>query len=85
MIDIGQMYLFTYPNFGKPDGFPEYTAHSGEVVTVLRQLGADECDYEAGSMFEVAASDGWKGHAHSDELSAPGPFADIDDMPVIFP
>ena len=62
----GTLWVFTYPNYGTPDGYPQYTAHSGQVVTVLRQLSESESDHE---MYEIEASDGWKGHAHRDELS----------------
>lgn len=65
MIRPGDQRFFVYPSYGTPDGYPEYTAHSGQQVKVLRQLDADESDFE---MYEIEAIDGWKGHAHADEL-----------------
>lgn len=63
--EIGGKYRFTYPNYGTPDSYPEYTAHSGQVVTVIRKLTPKESD---NIMYEVQAEDGWKGHIFSDEL-----------------
>lgn len=65
---IGSRYQFDYPDFGTPDGFPDHTAHRGQVVVVIRQLGPDEADAEVGPMYEVKADDGWTGYAYEDEL-----------------
>lgn len=68
-IKIGAYYRFTYPNYGTPDGHPDYTAHSGQIVKVDRQLTDEECDPECGPAFWChALSDGWVGNIHSSEL-----------------
>ena len=59
---------FNYPDFGTPDGFPEYTAHSGQEVEVIRQLTDDEADPEVQPMYEIRATDGWTGHVDGSEL-----------------
>lgn len=64
--------LFTYPEAFQE--YPEYRAHSGQVVEVIRELidgeeydgplaGLPEC------MFLIRAADGWEGHAFETELS----------------
>lgn len=60
---------FAYPSYGRPDGCPEYTAHSGQVVTVIRRLTDAECDSECQPMFLVLADDGWEGNVFGDELT----------------
>lgn len=65
MIKPGDRRFFIYPNYGTPDGYPDYTAHSGQQVQVRRRLAPNESDFE---MYEVEAADGWRGHAHADEL-----------------
>jgi|SaaInlV_165m_DNA_1040744.scaffolds.fasta_scaffold40901_2 hypothetical protein len=65
---IGTTRTFVYPNFGTPDGNPDYTAHSGQTVLVVRQLTKEECDSEC-PMYVIRAADGWEGNADSDELS----------------
>jgi hypothetical protein len=65
---IGGLYRFTYPNYGTPDTHPDYTAHSGQIVTIERQLTNKECDPECQPSFQVKAADGWVGTAHSSEL-----------------
>jgi len=60
---------FLYPNYGDPDQHPDYSAHSGQVVTIIRPLkDRVEYDYEGDKMFEVIADDGWKGHVWESEL-----------------
>jgi len=57
--------------FGYPGVFttlPEYTAHAGQTVEVVRQLTNDECDPECQPMYLIRAADGWEGHAFDDEL-----------------
>jgi hypothetical protein len=66
---IGQTKRFTYPNYGTPDGYPEYTAHSGQLVAVIRQLTLEECDAKCQPMYLVRAADGWEGHVNGSELS----------------
>lgn len=58
---------FNYPAEFKT--LPEYSAHRGQQVSILRRLTDEECDPECGPMFEVRAADGWTGHAFEDELT----------------
>ena len=67
-IEIGKRYRFIYPNYGTPDTHPDYTAHSGRVVLVERQLTDKECDPECGPNYWVRASDKWRGNVHASEL-----------------
>lgn len=69
---IGGTYRFTYPNYGTPNSHPDYTAHSGQKVRVLRQLTDKECNPECQPMWRVVAADGWIGTACSSELRTPG-------------
>lgn len=67
---IGEQRFFDYPaGFGS---LPGYTAHAGQIVTVLRELGPDESDHHIDSemepMYCVRASDGWEGDAFVSEL-----------------
>ena len=67
---IGSTRKFNYP----PEfvTLPDYTAHAGQCVKVLRALrDGDEYDGpKAGleRMYEVRARDGWIGHAWASEL-----------------
>ena len=65
---VGGVYRFKYPNYGTPNGLPDYTLHSGQRVTVIRQLTDKECDPECQPMYHIVASDGWKGVANGSEL-----------------
>ncbi|MEM7200245.1 MAG: hypothetical protein AAF628_08280 [Planctomycetota bacterium] len=59
-------YIFDYP-----EGFtslPEYNAHRGKRISVLRRLRKDEFDYEGEGMYEIEAQDGWRGQAWRSEL-----------------
>ena len=67
---IGKIYRFTYPNYGTPDTHPDYTAHSGQRVKIIRQLTNAECDPECQPTYRVKAKDGWIGTAHASELRA---------------
>lgn len=67
---IGNYYVFRYPDYGTPDGLPEYTAHRGQCVRIVRQLTNQECDPECQPMWLIEAEDGWQGNAHSSELRA---------------
>ena len=61
----------TRARFNYPEAFvtlPDYSAHRGQTVRVLRQLTDDECDPECQPMFEIEAQDGWKGRADASEL-----------------
>lgn len=66
-IQIGASYTFHYPR--EFTTLPEYTAHAGHTVVVVRQLTDAECDPECQPMFEVRTADGWTGHADESELS----------------
>ncbi len=66
---LGKSATFRYPDYGTPNGYPDYTAHSGQVVTVVQKLGPDEVDPEVGEMFVIRATDGWEGHALREELT----------------
>lgn len=57
---------FVYPSYFST--MKEYTAHSGQIVEVIRRLTLKEADSDAGPMFLVRAEDGWEGHAYEDEL-----------------
>lgn len=59
---------FTYGDYGTPDSYPELTAHTGQMVTVIRQLTNRECDPECQPMFEFRADDGFTGTANAAEL-----------------
>ena len=59
--------VFIYPPQYKT--LPDYRAHSGQPVDVLRELmRGDEYDYEGDRMFLVRAHDGWEGHVWESEL-----------------
>jgi hypothetical protein len=60
---IGNKYKFVYPNYGTPNGYPDYTAHSGQVVTVLPPHPGME------GLNRVEAADGWQGNVRDDELN----------------
>lgn len=48
---------------------PQYTAHAGQVVTIVRELESGvEYDDEGDRMFRVRADDGWEGDAYQSEL-----------------
>ena len=65
--------LFTYPNYGTPDGHPDYTAHSGQTVEIVRQCTDDECEPGCQPMWLIKADDGWTGHANGSELERDKP------------
>lgn len=65
--------------FAYPTAFvtlPEYTAHAGQTVTVIRKLDAalgdavepDSPDMEV--LYRIRADDGWEGDAFESELVA---------------
>lgn len=63
----GKRAIFNYPAAFVT--LPEYTAHSGQTVTIVRPLIAgEEYDDEGDPMYEVRADDGWTGHAWESEL-----------------
>lgn len=49
---------------------PDYSAHRGQEVEILRQLTDEECDPECQPMYLIQAADGWQGHASIDELDS---------------
>ena len=59
-------YLFDYPTVFT--SLPDYTAHAGQLVDVVRPLRRDEYDFEGEAMFLVRAADGWEGQAWRSEL-----------------
>ena len=65
-VQIGGRYAFCYPE--EFVTLPQYTAHAGNTVTVVRQLTDDECDPESQPMWLILADDGWEGHASDAEL-----------------
>jgi cobyrinic acid a,c-diamide synthase len=65
-IIIDHVYTFAYPD--ALTTLPEYSAHRGQRVTVVRRLTDDECDLEVQPMYLVRALDGWEGHAGANEL-----------------
>lgn len=62
--------LFVYSNFGTPDIYPDYTAHSGQVVEVVRDVSEELYPDEEynDKMFLVRAADGWEGYVWESEL-----------------
>ena len=77
---IGKTYRFNYPE--EFTSLPEYSAHRGQLVTVIRPCTEDEADelqddpdgtgYRViDTMMVVQASDGWIGHAWDSELDEP--------------
>lgn len=65
---VGSKRKFAYP--AEFVTLPDYTAHSGQTVTVLRALTLDEAEGppECEQMYEVEAADGWHGHAFESEI-----------------
>lgn len=68
-VQIGGRYVFCYPE--EFTTLPEYTAHAGQTVTVVRQLTDDECDPECQPMWRIRADDAWEGSANDDDLDNP--------------
>jgi hypothetical protein len=66
-IQVGSTRILDYP--AEFVTLPDYTAHAGQTVTVLRELGPTEYDFEGDRMYEVQAADGWKGDAYESELA----------------
>lgn len=57
---------FNYP--AEFTTLPDYAAHRGQLVKLIRQLDDTECDPECQPMYLIQANDGWQGHASIDEL-----------------
>ncbi len=68
-IKIGNQYILNYPDFGAPNGRSEYTAHSGQLVTVLSEVEVDE-EFADNRLYAVEATDGWTGQVWAEELLA---------------
>lgn len=78
-IKVGTSYRFDYPV--EFTSLPEYSAHRGMTVTVIRPCREDEADVLwddldgngndtiVDRMFIVQAMDGWIGHAWETELT----------------
>ena len=65
-VEIDKIYYFDYPvEFVT---LPDYSAHRGQRVTVIRQLTDDECDPDSEPMWRIRATDGWTGDASDYEL-----------------
>lgn len=66
----GEQRLFAYPTAFTT--LPEYTAHRGQVVTIVRPLQeGKEYDLDPDApdpMYRIKASDGWEGDAWESEL-----------------
>lgn len=73
-IVAGQRYVFVYPDFGTPDGYPDYTAHRFHEVEVVREIDPEEYDSDPNGdgqgekMYHVIAKDGWTGSVWQSEL-----------------
>jgi hypothetical protein len=76
--EVGKEYVLAYPDFGTPDGNPDYTAHRFQVVKVLRPTNSDERDEELGPGFVVQAKDGWQGQVEPSELYPFEPLLHLD-------
>ena len=63
---IGKTAIFRYPL--QFTTLPNYTAHAGQRVLIVRQLTEGECDQETRPMYLIRATDGWEGHADHYEL-----------------
>jgi hypothetical protein len=62
----GRTYRFAYPE--QFTSLPDYSAHRGQNVKVIRAATADEYDYEGDRMYHVCAADGWAGMVWASEL-----------------
>ena len=62
-------YLFTYPDYGTPVGYPDHVAHSGQQCEIVRELGDDECDAEVGPMYVARFADGVEMTVRCDEMA----------------
>ena len=45
---------------------PNYVAHAGQTVEVVKELGSSE---RVGPMFLIRAADGWEGVAYPQEIT----------------
>lgn len=65
---IGGQYRFTYTNYGSPEVHPDFRAHSGQLVTITRQIGEEVAVAGGGNKYMIKAADGWTGLALGSEL-----------------
>lgn len=70
-ISSGAQRTFNYPK--EFVTLPEYTAHRGVLVTVIRPATDEEVDPDMQPMYLIWAADGWTGYAWEDELDTPEP------------
>lgn len=69
---MSRFALFHYPS--EFVTLPEYTAHAGQRVEILRALSAEDGDdveppnSDMETMYLIRAADGWQGHAFESEL-----------------
>ena len=66
VVTLGSTWIFDYPK--EFTTLPDYTAHASKQVRVCRALTDAEADIEIQPMWEIEATDGWRGHAFDDEL-----------------
>lgn len=66
-IKPGTVKRFVYPDFGTPNGYPELTAHSGQLVKVLKLVDTRK-DGAVENYYKVKASDKFTFHAWASEL-----------------
>lgn len=69
-------YTFRYTDYGYPDNYPDYTAHSGQQVTLLEKVPGDN------QLYTILADDDWIGSAHEMELrrvTRPKPYHTLRD------
>jgi hypothetical protein len=59
--------LFTYPDYGTPDSFPELTKRSGQNVWVIGKV--DGLDDEVEPMYNIKFEDGLEHQAFESELT----------------
>lgn len=65
-VEIGQPYVFHYPENGDLPGYPE---RRGSIVTPLEATEHDDTQV----LYAVEAGDGWRGHAYARELEPVDP------------
>jgi hypothetical protein len=65
-------WRFIYPDYGTPDCCPDYTAHSGQFVEIIRRKKSpEEYEWLGDAQFVVRAEDGWHGDVWHSELHRP--------------
>jgi hypothetical protein len=71
LLKIGTRKRFTYPYYGTPDNYPDFTVHSGQMVTIFDVVPLEKEDKndDAEQMYSVRAADGWEGNVNRSELN----------------